>query len=79
VALLIFFTRWGSTNVYKILVGKPDVNRPLGRSMSRWKDICKVGGRETGCEGMDRFRFRWLRTRCGVGFLWTQQESFWLH
>jgi hypothetical protein len=30
--------RMGETNVYEILVGKPEVNKPLGRPGSRWQD-----------------------------------------
>lgn len=38
---------WGSTdgrdkNRYKILVGKTEGKRPLGKSRSRWKDNIKM-------------------------------------
>jgi hypothetical protein len=29
----------GTRNAYRILVGKPEGKRPLGRLWSRWKDI----------------------------------------
>jgi hypothetical protein len=35
-------------NAYKILVGKPEGKRPLGRSRRRWVDNVKVDLRETG-------------------------------
>ena len=38
--------------IYRVLVGKPDGNRPLGRSRCRWKDI-KMDLQEVGCGGMD--------------------------
>jgi hypothetical protein len=30
-------------NVYRILVGKPEVKRPLGRPKCRWEDNIKMG------------------------------------
>jgi hypothetical protein len=39
--------------VYRVLVGKPEVKRPLGRPWYRWKDNIKVDLREVGCGGMD--------------------------
>jgi hypothetical protein len=41
-------------NVYKILVGKPEGKRPLGRFWRRWKDNIKIsqGDREGSC-GLD--------------------------
>jgi hypothetical protein len=35
-------------NAYKILVGKPEGKRPLGRSRSRWKYNIKMDLRELG-------------------------------
>jgi hypothetical protein len=35
--------------VYRILVGKPEENRPLGRPMRRWEDNIKVDLHEVGC------------------------------
>jgi len=29
-------------NVYRVLVGKPEGKRPLGRSRNRWKDNIKM-------------------------------------
>ena len=37
--------------VYRVLVGKPEGNKPLGRPRGRWKDI-KMGLQEVG-GGMD--------------------------
>jgi hypothetical protein len=40
-------------NEYKILVGKPEGKRPLGRSRLRWVDNIKIDLRETGWNGMN--------------------------
>jgi len=39
--------------VYRVLVGKPEGKRPLGRPMRRWGDIIKMDLQEVGCWGMD--------------------------
>jgi hypothetical protein len=40
-------------NAYKVLVGKPEGKRPLGRPRSRWVDSIKTDLRETGLGGTD--------------------------
>jgi hypothetical protein len=40
-------------NVYNILVGKPEGNRPLGRPTLRWEDNIRMDLREIGWEGVD--------------------------
>jgi hypothetical protein len=40
-------------NVYRILVGKPEGKRPLGRQRRRWVDSIKIDLREIGWNGMD--------------------------
>ena len=42
-----------SRGVYRVLVGKPEGMRPLGRPRHRWKDNIKMDLKEVGCEGMD--------------------------
>ena len=39
--------------VYRILVGKPEGKRPLGRSMCGWEDNIKMDLQEVGFGGMD--------------------------
>jgi len=39
--------------VYRILVGKPEGRRPLGRPRRRWEDNIKMDLQEVGCRGMD--------------------------
>jgi hypothetical protein len=37
--------------VYRILVGRPEGKRPLGRPRHRWEDNIKMDLRETGIDG----------------------------
>ena len=39
--------------VYRVLVGKPEGKRPLGRPRRRWEDNIKMDLQEVGCEGVD--------------------------
>jgi hypothetical protein len=39
--------------VYRVLVGKPEGKRPLGRPRRRWEDNIRMDLREVGCGGMD--------------------------
>jgi hypothetical protein len=50
--------------VYRVLVGRPEVNRPLGRPRLRWKDNIKMDLREIGINEanwirLDQDRFQW--------------------
>jgi hypothetical protein len=54
-------------NVYRLLVGKPEGKRPLGRPRCRWIDNIKIDLLETGLAGVewiglaqDRYRWRAL-------------------
>jgi hypothetical protein len=40
-------------NAYRLLVGKPEGKRPLGRPRRRWVDSIKMDLREIGWDGMD--------------------------
>ena len=42
-----------SRNIYRILVGKPEGKRSLGRPRRRWKDNIKMDLREVGCDDRD--------------------------
>jgi hypothetical protein len=44
------------SKVYKVLVGKPEGRRPLGRPRHRWEDGIRMDLRETGLRGVD-----WIR------------------
>jgi len=39
--------------VYRVLVGKPEAKRPLGRPRRRWVDNIRTDLREVGCGYMD--------------------------
>ena len=39
--------------MYRVVVGKPEGKRPLGRPRRRWEDNIKVDLQEVGCGGMD--------------------------
>jgi len=39
--------------VYRVLAGKPEGKRPLGRPRSRWEDNIKMDLQEVGCGSMD--------------------------
>jgi hypothetical protein len=43
----------GGGGVYRVLVGKPEGKRPLGRPRHRWEDNIKTYFQEVGCGGMD--------------------------
>ena len=54
---------WESRGVYRVLMGKPEGNRSLGRPKRKWEDKIKMAHQEVGCEGM------WLRRGTGGGHL----------
>ena len=39
-----------SRNAYRVLVGKPEGKRPLGRPRRMWEDNIKLDLREVGCD-----------------------------
>jgi len=39
--------------VYRVLVGKPEGKRPVGRPRGRWEDNIKIDLQEVGYGGMD--------------------------
>jgi hypothetical protein len=50
--------------VYRVLVGKPEGKRPIGRHRSRWDDDIKMYLQEVRCGGVDwidlaHYRDRW--------------------
>jgi hypothetical protein len=48
--------------VYRVLVGRSEGKRPLGKPRCRWKDNIKVDLREIGIDG-------------GTGFIWLRVGS----
>jgi hypothetical protein len=47
---------WEGRGVYRVLVGKLEGKRPLGRPRRRWKDNIEMDLKEVGCwgHGLDR-------------------------
>jgi hypothetical protein len=48
-----YSTNGAKRNAYKILGGKPERKRPLGRSRRRWEDNIRMDLRYMGWGGMD--------------------------
>jgi hypothetical protein len=56
--------------VYKVLVGKTEGRRPLGRPRRRWEDGVRMDLREIGLGGVDWIRLAqdrdwWRAVECG--------------
>jgi hypothetical protein len=49
--------------VYKVLVGKPEGKRPLGRPRRRWEDGVRMNLRDIGLGGVDWIRLAQDRDR----------------
>ena len=65
----------GDRGVYRVLVGKPEGKRPLGRPRRRWVDNIRLDLQEVGCEYMDwiglaQDRDRWRTFVSAVMNLW---------
>jgi hypothetical protein len=56
--------------VHRVLVGKPEGKRPLGRPRRRWEDNIKMDLQEFG--GIVRTGWSWLRTGTGGGHSWVR-------
>jgi hypothetical protein len=53
--------------VYRVLVGRPESKRPLGRPSRRWEDNIKMDLKETGIDGAN-----WIRLVRD----WVQWQAF---
>ena len=49
--------------MYRILVGKPEGKRQLGRSRRRWEDNIKMELQEVGCGSMEWIEVAKVRDR----------------
>jgi hypothetical protein len=63
--------------VYRVLVGRPEGKRPLGRSRHRWEDNIKLDLREIGIDGVNwiqlaQDRVQWQVFVNTVMNLWVQ-------
>jgi hypothetical protein len=66
--------------VYRVLVGKPEGKRPLGRPGRRWKDNIKADLQEVGCGGMDWIELAHVGDSCralvnAVMILWVPKNA----
>jgi hypothetical protein len=82
--------RGKKTGACRILVGRPEGRRPLGRPRRRWEDNIKMDLQDVGWEGMDwselaQDRDRWralvsavmnLRVPLNAGNFLTSRETF---
>jgi hypothetical protein len=50
---------WERRGLYRVLVGKPEGKRPLGRTRRRWEDNIKMDLQVVGCGSS------WLRIGTG--------------
>jgi len=50
--------------VYRVLVGKPEGRRPLGRPRRRWEDNIRMDLRKVGCECVEWMELAQDRDRC---------------
>jgi hypothetical protein len=74
-------------NVYRLLVGKPEGKRPLGRLRHRWMNNIKMDLLETGLNVVDWFglahdRYRWralVNLVMNLGFHKMLGTTEWLH
>jgi hypothetical protein len=62
-------------DLYRILLGKPEGKRPLGRPRRRWEDNIKMDLQEVGCGGLGwielaQHRDRWRALVNAVMNLW---------
>jgi hypothetical protein len=44
---------WEKRGIYRVLVGKPEGKRPLGRPRHKWEDNIKIHLYKVGCGGME--------------------------
>jgi hypothetical protein len=56
--------------VHRVLVGKPEGMRPLGRPRRRWEDNIKMDFRKL--EEVVRTGWSWLKIGTGGGHLWVR-------
>jgi len=55
-------------DIYRVLVGKPDGKRPIGRPWRRWEDNITLDLREVGCWAWTGSS--WLRIGTGFHKIW---------
>jgi hypothetical protein len=58
--------------VHRVLVGKPEGKRPLGRPGRRWEDNIRMDIQEVGGGGVVGTGWSWLMIGAGGGHLWVR-------
>jgi hypothetical protein len=61
---------WGGERCYRVLVGRPEGKRPLGRPRRRWENNIKLDLREIGIGGTNWIRVAQDRVQC-----WTFENT----
>ena len=61
--------------VYRVLVGKPEGKRPLGRPRLRWEDNIRMDLQELGYGGMDWIELAQDRDRWRVSLKYGKEPS----
>jgi hypothetical protein len=66
--------------VYRVLVGKPDGKRPIGRPRRRWENNIRMDLQEVGCGGvywigLAQDRARWRALVNAVINLWVKEYA----
>jgi len=51
-------------DIYRVLMGKPDGKRPLGRPTRKWEDNNKMDFQEVRCESMEWIDVAQNKDRC---------------
>jgi hypothetical protein len=67
------------TNVYRVLVGKPEGKSPLERPRRRWEDGIKMELREIGWGGVEWFHLAQDRDRSRAVVNAVMNLRFWRH
>jgi hypothetical protein len=65
--------------VYRLLVGKPEGKRPLGRPRRRWEDNIKMDLQEVWGGGVVGTGWSWIRVGTDGGHLWVRGGAFGFH
>jgi hypothetical protein len=68
---------WEDRGVYRVLVGKPEGKRLLGKPRRRWEDNIKMDLQEV--EGVVVTGWSWLRIGTDGGHLWVRLGTFEFH
>jgi len=66
------------SHAHRVLVGKPEEKRPLGRLRRGWGDNIKINLQERGWGGWAWTKFVWLKIRTGGRHLVNAVVNLWV-